>query len=129
MIYSLISHLAAVGDACSLTKTDLASRIFGFPTWYEYLPGQVDASGNCSPSLANLADIWLIVAAIIEILLRVAALVAVIFVIYGGISMITSEGDPQKTANARNTIINSLVGLAIAVMAAAIISFIAGSIS
>jgi hypothetical protein len=75
-----------------------------------------------------LTDIWLIVAAIIEIALRIAAIVAVIFIIYGGFSYTTSQGDPEGTAKARGTIVNALIGLAVAVMAAAIVSFIARSI-
>lgn len=96
----------------------------GFPTWYQYLPG-----GGPQPQIQHLTDIWLIVAAIIEILLRVAAIVAVIFIIYGGFSYTTSQGDPEATGRAKGTLVNALVGLAVAVMAAAIVSFIAKSIS
>lgn len=129
------STSAAVGNACSLN----GGGFLGFPTWYKYLkgqyvystPGDTTSKLVCSqaPHLTSLSDLWLIIAAVIEILLRVAALAAVAFVIYGGITFITSEGDPEKTKEARNTMINALVGLAIAVMAAAIIAFIAGSIS
>lgn len=104
--------------------------LFGFPTWYAYLPGTTDPnSGLCSPKLTGLNSIWLIAAAVIEIMLRVAALVAVAFVIYGGIGYITSQGEPEATGKAKSTLVNALVGLAIAVMAAAIVTFIAGSIS
>lgn len=101
----------------------------GFPTWYHYLQSSTDANGLCSPKLNGLSDIWLIVAAVIEIILRVAAIAAVIFVIYGSVSLITSQGEPDKTTKARNTIVNALIGLAISVMSAAIVSFIAKSIS
>ena len=105
------------------------SSFLGFPTWYHYLPGVVDATtGKCAPQLGSLSDIWLILAAVIEILLRVAALAAVVMVIYGGVKYITSQGEPEATANARGTIINALIGLLLAVMAAAFVSFIAGSI-
>ena len=112
-------------DACSN-----GTSFFGFPRWDEYLPGVTDSTSHlCSPQISGLSDIWLIVAAIIEILLRVAALVAVAFVIYGGFSYITSQGEPDKTTQARMTIINALAGLIIAVLAAVIVGFIAGSIS
>jgi hypothetical protein len=127
---SLLHFFAQAGDSCNFS----GSSFFGFPRWYEYLPGVqalVDpanpSSGtNCVPQLTNFNNIWLIVAAIIGILLRVAALAAVAFVIYGGISYITSQGDPEPTARAKGTLVNALVGLAIAVMAAAIVTFIAG---
>ena len=95
----------------------------GFPTWYQYLQHP-----NGRPQIQGLTDIWLIVAAVIEILLRVAAIVAVIFIIYGGFSYTTSQGDPEGTGRAKGTLVNALVGLAVAVMAAAIVSFIAKSI-
>jgi hypothetical protein len=72
--------------------------------------------------------VWLIVAAVIEIALRVAAIVAVVFVIYGGFSYVTSQGEPEATGRAKNTLVNALVGLAVSVMAAAIVAFIAKSI-
>lgn len=103
-------------------------NLFGFPTWYHYLSSTTDSSGNCTPVISGLSDIWLIVAAVIEILLRVAALAAVIFIIWGGVQYTTSQGSPDQTSRARSTITNALVGLLLAISAAAIISFIAGSI-
>lgn len=111
------------------------SSFLGFPFWYSYLPhswvltdpNNPSAGGTCSPTLNSFSDIWLVVMAIIEILLRIAAIAAVAFVIYSGISYVTSQGDPEATGRAKSTLVNSLVGLAIAVMAAAIVAFIAGS--
>lgn len=99
-----------------------------FPKWYKYLPAAPN-SHPCTPALNNLNDVWLIVAAVIEILLRIAAIMAVIFVIYAGFSYTTSQGDPEGTSRAKGTLVNALVGLAIAVSAAAIVSFIAKSVS
>lgn len=101
------------------------SSFLSFPTWYKYLP-QTYVNGQCNPALTSLSDVWLIVAAVIEILLRVAAIAAVAMVIYGGVTYATSQGEPDKTSRAQGTIINSLVGLLIAVLAAAFVQFIAG---
>lgn len=99
----------------------------GFPTWYKYLDGVTDPNnGICSPQLASINDVWLVVAALIEILLRVAALLAVGFVIYGSVSYMTSQGEPDKTTKARHTIISAVVGLAIAIIAGVTVGFIAG---
>jgi hypothetical protein len=107
-----------------------SSNFLGFPKWYEYLTGVIDpTTGKCAPQLGSLSNIWLVVAALIEILLRVAALAAVVMVIYGSVNYISSQGEPDKTASAQSTIINALVGLLLAVMAAAFINFIARSIS
>jgi hypothetical protein len=91
---------------------------------------------NCSPkeiinetvlgvSQPELNVVWLIGLAIFEDLLRIAGLAAVIFVIYGGIRYTTSQGSPEQTGAALGTILHALVGLAVAIIAATSISFIA----
>jgi hypothetical protein len=129
MILPVTTHLfnvfASVGDSCRIAHDNFLS----FPTWYEYLDGKLDANNACVPSMTSLSDVWLIVAAIIEILIHIAALAAVAMVIYSGFRYTTSQGDPEQTARAKGTLVNALVGLAIAVMAASIITFIARSIS
>ncbi len=118
MIWQLFSRFAA---ACSLNNS-----IFGIPSWDMYLKGTTDASGNCIPQFNALSDVWLIVAAIVDILLRVAAIAAFAMVIYGGIEFITSQGSPDQAAKARTTLINAGIGLAISVLAATLVTFIAG---
>ena len=49
---------------------------------------------------------------------------ALIFIVYGGIKMISSQGDPQGLAKARNTIIYASVGLAICILAFTIVNFV-----
>jgi hypothetical protein len=92
----------------------------GFPHWYEYLP-----CNGSSPGITNINDVWLIVAAVIEILLRVAGLAAVVLVIWGGVQYMISQGEPDKTGKAKDTILNAIIGLAIAILAAGIVSFVA----
>ena len=107
--------------------------LLGLPTWYMYLEGATDAAGNCSPAITGINDIWLIVAAIIEILLRIAVLVAVFFVMYGGVkyitSHITSNPAPEELVKARRSIFNALIGLLIALVAAGTVQYIAGGIN
>lgn len=114
-----ITHFAANGSCTG-------GGFLGFPTWYSYLPGQTDASGQCTPVINGLTDIWLIVAAVVEILLRLGALLAIGFVLYGGIALITSSGDPDKASKARKTILNAVIGLVIAIVATAVVSYLAG---
>jgi len=118
----LLTYFGAPGDACKPTE----GNFLGFPTWYHYLQGTVDANNNCVPGISGINDIWLIVAAVIEILLRIAALAAIGLIIYGGIQFITSQGNPDQAERARNTVINALVGLVIAVAAATLVTFVAG---
>ncbi|HVS58449.1 MAG TPA: hypothetical protein VHD60_01790 [Candidatus Saccharimonadales bacterium] len=106
-----------------MIKLLMLANFLGFPTWYEYLPKNTDGS----PSIKGIGDIWLIVAAAINILLRLAALVAVFGVLYGGVLYVTSQGEPEKNAKARSALVYALGGLILAVIASAVVSFIAGS--
>jgi ABC-type Fe3+ transport system permease subunit len=120
-LITLHPYFSSVANTCSGYKT---SSFLLFPTWYEYLK----PNSNCQPTITSLNDIWLIVAAIIDILLRVAAILAVGFIIYGGIKYTTSQGSPEQTNSAKNTILNAVIGLVIAVVASVVVSFIANSI-
>ena len=125
MIFGWLTHtwLLHFADA---TTCSLQNHFFGITHWYEFLPGTPDGTGKCIPQITALSDIWLIVAAVIEMLLRVAALAAIVFVIWGGFEFIKSQGEPDATTRARNTVLNALVGLVIAVVAATAVTFIAG---
>lgn len=103
-----------------------------FTPWYEYLPGEIDDStGKCVakfPDKGGSTDVQkgvvLILIAVLELLTRISALVAVIFVIYGSVQYIVSQGDQQGIANAKSTITNALVGFVITVLATGIVQFL-----
>lgn len=110
---------------------DAGNGFLGFPTWYKYLDQQtvLDPTSSvdvCNAKLNGIQDIWLIVAAVIELMLRVATLVAIGFIIYGGVQYVISQGAPDKTKKSEQTVINAIVGLVISIVAAAIVSFVAG---
>jgi hypothetical protein len=62
-------------------------------------------------------DLGPMVGAIVTFLLIVAVLIALFFLILGGIRWITSGGDKGKVESARNTIIAAIIGLVIAFLA------------
>ncbi len=106
-------------------------NFLGFPKWYKYLKSQVytdnlTGAQSCNAVVEGVGDIWKIVAAVIEFLTRVASLVAIGFVVYGGFTYTLSQGNPDKTKQSLKTVINAAVGLVIAVIATAVVSFIAG---
>jgi hypothetical protein len=115
---------------------DANANFFGIPAWYKYLvnAGRMTTNTDATSGVVSCdlvggfkwadGDIILVAFGVLDICLRLAALVAVAYVIYGGISYITSEGQPDNTKNAQNTIINALIGLVIAIIATAVVSFI-----
>jgi len=63
---------------------------------------------------------------VLSIVFGVFAAIAVLMVILGGLRYITSQGNPQEVAKARDTIIFAGIGLVIAVSAEAIVFFVVG---
>lgn len=75
-------------------------------------------------ALCNLSgdNLGAIVGAVVTFLLVIAVLIALFFLILGGIRWITSGGDKGKVESARNTIIAAIIGLVIAFLAFFILS-------
>lgn len=109
----------------------------GLPNWWEYLPDaafKADGVGGCLIDLkfdgADGPNVLIPIGlAVLDGLLRVAGVVAVIFVIVAGFNFITAAGSPDKAASARQQAINALIGAAIAISAAAIVQFVGGRIA
>ena len=78
----------------------------------------VDGGGG---SNQNLPDI---ITTIINVMLFIAAALAVIMIIYGGIRYITAHGDEKQVKVAKDTIVYSVAGLIIAILAYALVTFI-----
>jgi len=61
---------------------------------------------------------------IINILLFVLGAIAVIMIIIGGITYVTSTGDSTSVTRAKNTILYSIIGLVVAFSAYAIVNWV-----
>jgi len=114
------------------------SRSFaGLKTWYAYIPDKYIDKTKCTfngdlpllPSGSDQGVVPLVVLAVVDDLLRIAAMVAVVFVITGGVRYATSQGEPGEVKNALSTIINALIGLATAIVAAAVVSYIGNKLA
>lgn len=122
---------AAVDNGCK-------ESFFGLPHWYKYLDVQKmyeykDEDGatqniniHCVPQVHGLGDFWLIGLAVLEVLIRVALYVGIAFVIYAGIKYSESRGNVDKAEKAKFTLIDAITGVVIAMIAVALINFIAG---
>lgn len=65
-----------------------------------------------------------IITTIINVMLFIAGALAVIMIIYGGIRYITAHGDEKQVKVAKDTIVYSVTGLIIAILAYALVTFI-----
>jgi hypothetical protein len=84
--------------------------------------GKACGSGGCGSSLQKL------IGDISTALLWVISTAAVLFIIYGGIQMVISQGDPAKIKTARNTILYAVIGLVVGIASYAVVSFVVSNI-
>ncbi len=88
-----------------------------------------DVSSLAECSLSDNKDTLMsTVGNIINFALGVLGIVAVAFIIMGGVTYITSNGDAAKLTKARNTIIYAVIGLVVALLAFAIVNFVLGNV-
>lgn len=87
-----------------------------------------DSCSSVSNSVCDAQgdDIYDLVGNIISILLYAIGVVAVIMIVIGGISYVTSNGDSNKISQAKNTILYSVIGLVVAILGQAIVLFVTG---
>lgn len=64
------------------------------------------------------------VANIVNMLLFIVGVVAVVVIIIGGIMYATSAGDPGRAKKAKDAIMYAVIGLAVAILAYAIVNFV-----
>lgn len=64
------------------------------------------------------------ISTITSVMLFIIGAIAVIMIIVGGIKYTTSNGDASKVTSAKNTIMYSVVGLVVALLAYAIVRFV-----
>ena len=80
----------------------------------------------CAGSETKAEDV---VKNIISILFWIIGILAVIVIIYAGITFITAAGNPSKVAQAKTMIIYAVIGLVVAILAYAIVNFVVGASS
>ena len=59
-----------------------------------------------------------------NVLIAFVAIISVIMVIWGGFRYATSSGDPAKVTSARQTLTYGIIGLAVALLAFAVVAFV-----
>ena len=69
-----------------------------------------------------------IITVIINSIIAVSGLVAVIFIVVGGVNYVTSSGDANKVKKAKDTILYACIGLIICALAFAIVNWVINSV-
>ena len=90
--------------------------------------GIVDAMENTQHDdmPTELFDDGGIVTTVINTMLFIVGILAVIMIIYAGIRYTTAHGDKGQVENAKNTLMYSIVGLVVAIIAYAVVNWVVG---
>ena len=98
------------------------------PAFAANTPGSVSNGLNAAVNGSGLSNqsvsVDSVAKNVVNALLYIIGILAVIMIIVGGVMYTTSAGDQAKVTKAKNIIIYGLVGLVIAILAYAIVSFV-----
>jgi hypothetical protein len=157
LAYSLVAAPAQVSAASgSANVAECKHGFFGLKPWYQYIGNELDPGtpksnsaevveeakrSKCSVKCFNYltspeanecgqksSDVPLVLLAVVDDLLRIAGLVALGYIFVGAFKYVASQGNPDSTKSAQETIINALLGLAISLIAVAVVSFIGNAL-
>ena len=91
----------------------------------ENVTDEIKAASGCGGAVAGLDNVVL---NIVQAVILVLGVVAVIFVVIGGVNYMTSAGDTQKVEKAKKTILYAVIGLAVCALSFAIVNWAIGAI-
>jgi hypothetical protein len=87
-------------------------------------PVSVKDGKNCAKSVDQKGNLGNVIVDITNTLLFIIGAVAVIMIIIGGIRYTLSNGDSAQITSAKNTILYSVIGIVVALLAYAIVNFV-----
>lgn len=116
---------------------DENTSFLSFPTWYKYLDKAPGSGGRCDIAVPKDDEgntridqvVTPVLLAVFEIILRIGGIAAVGFIIFGGFQYLISQGEPDRTKGAKNTILNAVIGLVVTLSASAIVNLIGRNIT
>jgi hypothetical protein len=129
-------EMSGAGDPDNTTSESTSActekAFLAYPTWYRGLRCKKN-NGVEHVVIGRGEDkipktIWTVVLNVLDILIQTAGILAVVFLMYNGFQYLTSGGSADKISKAKTGMLQSVVGLTIAVLASVIISFIVGRI-
>jgi hypothetical protein len=87
-----------------------------------------DSSNTCATGLPVVGASSDELSQILKIVFGIMSAVAVLMIVIAGFRFVVAQGNPQDVAKARQTIIYSVIGLAVALTAEAIVAFVLGKL-
>jgi len=126
-LFGLVAIFPTTVDAVSPCPS--TSAFLGFPNWYRGLDCEGDTDAGTyhvivGGETAIPRFIWTIVLNALDILLRIAGILAVVMILFSAFKYVTNGGNESKIAAAKTSLMQAVIGLLIAVAAATIVGFV-----
>lgn len=115
LLFTSVNFFSVTGAPSVLAATDPKDAV---------CQGVKATGGSCDTPAPGETSINSTIKTIIRILSIIVGVVAVIMIIIGGFLYVTSGGDPQKTANAKNTLLFAVIGIVIVALAQVLVNFV-----
>jgi hypothetical protein len=96
------------------------------PDLYNNLRDPID---QCAVKITKFADILVLLANVVQILLALSGIVAAGFIIWGGFNYMMSSGEPARVKKAKDIIVNAIVGLVLIMLSFAIVGAVSGQLN
>ena len=121
--YIIITILSFIGLGSLLIIPSYAATIdCGDNT----IPQSVRDAAGCDNSSSNALPT--VVQNLLNVVIGITGIIAVIFIIIGGVQYMTSTGDAGKITKAKNTILYAVIGLVVVILAFAIVNFVIANV-
>lgn len=82
--------------------------------------------GSLSNQAAAVSKFAGFIALILRLGLIIAAVLSLLYLLWGGLDWVVSGGDKASVENARNKIIHAIIGLALVALTVALLQFVGG---
>ena len=92
-------------------------------------PASVKASCGCKDAESDKDNLTKVIGSIVSAVIAILGVVAIIFIVVGGIGYMTSTGDAGKVKKAKDTILYACIGLIICALAFAITQFVISTLN
>lgn len=123
-----VASIAAAAGTVVITAAPAYAACTGGPDSANPLSAGADC-GKANGTANNLFAEGGVFQTVANTLIFLIGAVAVIFLIIGGLRYVISQGDSKNIETAKNTILYAIIGIVVAVISFALVSFVIGALS
>lgn len=111
------------------TLAVLAVAVVFVPALALAVAGLPNPTPPVTGTAVTLVEIQALITRVAQFLIVVSVIIAVIFIIWGGVMYMAARGDDTKVADAKKTIFNGIVGAAVVLGVGVILQTVAGLVT